>query len=100
MKYLSLLITVPITAFSVLFAISNTAETTVNLSIIDRTFKMPLCLLGLGLMGAGFFLGALFVWMHSQKTTFKYWKEVRKSEKLEKEIKTLRAQNQPSLPAS
>ena len=55
------------------------------------SWTVPLSLLGLGLLGAGFFLGALFVWLHSQKTRFRYWRESRRSARLKKELDALSA---------
>jgi uncharacterized membrane protein YciS (DUF1049 family) len=90
MNYLTLFITVPLTLFAIIFAVSNTSDVAVSALFIDGEFKIPLYLLGLGMLGGGFFCGALFVWILSQKTRYKCWKETRRAERLEKELDALR----------
>jgi len=92
MNFLTLFITIPLAIFAVLFAISNMGDVTAHLMPFSQDFKMPLYLLGLGMLGLGFFCGALFVWVLSQKTRFHHWKEKRKSSRLEKELDILRKQ--------
>lgn len=86
MSYLTLFITVPLTVFITLFAISNTGDISVSLWPLDQTFTIGIWLLGLGMMAAGFALGALFVSILSQKTRFRYWQERRRADKLEQEL--------------
>lgn len=93
MNYLLLLITVPVTVFAVAFLVSNPQDVEVALQPFDGTHAMPLGLAGLVLMGAGFFLGALFVWLNAQTTRFRCWKETRRANKLEKELADLQSRD-------
>jgi uncharacterized integral membrane protein len=90
MRYLALLITVPLTLCAVVFALSNTAIVSFSFPPFE-SFSVPLNLLGLCLAGGGFFFGALFVWLHAQKTRIECWKQTRRADRLEKEIDALRA---------
>jgi len=91
MKYLTWLITVPLTLFAVSFALSNDAEVQLSLWPFENTYKFGVNVSCLSFLGLGFFLGALFVWILNQKMRFKYWQETRKSARLEKELETLNA---------
>lgn len=93
MQYITLIITLPLTVFAVLFVLSNPDSVTLYLWPEDQDFSYaaPLWQVGLGLLGGGFFLGALFVWLLSQKMRFRYWQESRKSARLEKELEQLHA---------
>ena len=91
MKYFTLLITVPLTVFAVLFAVSNGASVQLTLWPFEFKQELPVNVLALGFLMAGFFLGALFVWILNQKMRFKYWQETRKSQRLEKELEALHA---------
>ncbi len=90
MAYITLFITVPLTLFAVLFAVSNTGDVTVTLLPFDGKLTLGVYELGLGMMGIGFFFGALFVGIHSQKVRLNAWKQKRRAERLEKEIDGLR----------
>ncbi len=93
MQYLTLLITLPLTLFAVLIVLSNGGDVTLYLLPDDKEFSMtlPLWQVTLGLLGGGFFLGALFVWTLHQKARFRYWQESRKCARLEKELEKLHA---------
>lgn len=93
MQYLTLLITLPLTVFAVLVVLSNGSDVTVFLLPDDKDFALtlPLWQVALGLLGGGFFLGALFVWLLHQKARFRYWQESRKTARLEKELEKLHA---------
>lgn len=93
MKYLTWLITIPLTIFTVLFAVSNPAEVSVGIWPLEETRNIPAWLLGLGMGGVGFFLGALFVWILAQRTHFRYWQEQRRAARLEKELEALQAKH-------
>jgi uncharacterized integral membrane protein len=84
-RYLTWLITIPLSIFSVIFALSNTGSVQIFLQPFEGSYDTPVSLLGLGMMAAGFFLGAVFVWIHSQKLRWQYWQEKRKAERLQKE---------------
>lgn len=93
MQYLTLLITLPLTVFAVLIVLSNGSDATLYLLPDDKDFALtlPLWQVALGLLGGGFFLGALFVWLLHQKARFRYWQESRKTARLEKELEKLHA---------
>ena len=90
MNFLTLLISVPVTLFAVSFALSNTeALVSVGLWPFEEDFSLPLPVFALGLLGCGFFLGALFVWILSQRTVFRYWQEKRRGRRMEVELDDL-----------
>lgn len=93
MQYLTLLITVPLALFSVLFVLANGDAVTFYLWPEDDLLSMTLpgWQFGLGMLFGGFFLGALFVSLLAQKTRFRYWQESRKATRLEKELEALHA---------
>lgn len=95
MSYLTLIITVPLTVFAILFAVSNSADVTVGLWPFEKEYTVSTWFFGLAMLGAGFFLGALFVWILSQKTRFQYWKESRRAARLEKELEALNRKQMP-----
>jgi uncharacterized integral membrane protein len=88
-NYLTLLITLPLTIFSVLFVVSNTGSISLYLYPGAPEQQVPIYLLGMVLLGGGFFLGALFVGLHAQKTTILYWREQQRAARLEKELDEL-----------
>lgn len=94
MQYLTLLITLPLTLFAVLVVLSNGDAVTLYLLPEDKTFSLslPLWQAALGLLGGGFFLGALFVWTLHQKARFRYWQESRKCARMEKELEKIHAE--------
>lgn len=96
MSYLTLLITIPLTIFAVLFAVSNDADVSVGLWPLDGRHEMPIYALGLGMLIGGFLLGALFVSILAQKTRFLFWQEQRKRARLEKELDSLHAKTHPA----
>lgn len=89
MSWLTLIITIPFAAFAVLFAVSNSAAVDVSLWPFEEKMNSPLSLVGLCLLAAGFFCGALFVWILSQRTRFRLWQETRRADRLEKELDLL-----------
>jgi hypothetical protein len=95
-QYITLLITLPMTAFAVLFAVSNPQDAELYLFPGDTAHAVPMYFLGLGLLVGGFFLGAFFVGLHTQKTQFRYWREKARAEKLEKELDDLHQKNDTS----
>jgi len=91
MKYLTWLITLPLTLFCLSFALSNDADVQLSFWPFENTYETGVNVFGLAFLGAGFFLGALFVWILDQKMRFKYWQETRKSARLEKELDAMNA---------
>lgn len=91
MSYLTLIITVPFTIFCALFVVQNTGYVDIALIPGMDNYHVPVYLAGLALLIGGFFLGALFVFLHSQKTQIRYWQEKSRAAKLEKELDALQA---------
>jgi uncharacterized membrane protein YciS (DUF1049 family) len=90
MNYLLLLITIPLTLFAVAFAVANTHDVTVHFEpFLKATLVEPLGTVALGMMGAGFFFGALFVWMYTHRLRFRHWRQSRHVARLEKELDVL-----------
>lgn len=100
MPYVTLIITIPLTIFAVLFAISNGDDITLGLWPFDAKYTTPTYLFGLVMLGGGFFLGALFIWLLSQKTRLRLWQESRKTARLEKELDALHAKTKDPAPAA
>jgi hypothetical protein len=94
MAYLTHLIAIPLTLCAILFALSNGGDVTVGFWPSERTWILPLNLFGLALVGAGFFCGALFVWLQYQRLRYRYWQESRKAARLEKELEALHRKDQ------
>ncbi len=94
MYLITLLITLPLTVFSVLFALSNRQDVAVSLWPLMETYSLPLWLLGLGLLGVGFFLGAAFVAIPAQRLRFRLWREKNRADRLEKDMATLKASSE------
>lgn len=99
LRYLSLIITLPLTVFAVLFALSNDATAEVALWPLEGVRIVPLYLLGLGMLALGFFCGAVFVSLYAQRIRFKYWQEKRQRARLEKEVEALQARLPAAAPA-
>lgn len=91
MNYLTLLITVPVTVFSILFVVANAGSVSLSVYPGAPEYTMPIYTLGIALLAGGFFLGALFVGLHAQKTTVLYWREKQRSARLEKELDDIQA---------
>jgi uncharacterized integral membrane protein len=89
MKYLTMLVSAPLTVFVVLFAVSNSADVSVALLPGDEGHAVPVHTLGLGMLALGFLCGAVFVSILAQRLRFRYWQEKKKSERLEKELDLL-----------
>jgi len=90
MAYITLIITIPLTVFAALFSLSNTGIVTLSLWPFEKTMDFGVNIFGLAMLGLGFLLGALFVWIQYQKIRLKLWQESRKTARLEKELDSLR----------
>jgi uncharacterized membrane protein YciS (DUF1049 family) len=90
MAYITLLITIPLTVFAALFSLSNTGIVTLSLWPFENKVDFGVNIFGLAMLGIGFLLGALFVWIQYQKIRLKLWQESRKTARLEKELDSLR----------
>lgn len=91
MTYLTFLITIPLTLFAALFAVANLDVVTVGIFLVEGEMSLPLYQVALGMLGLGFFSGALFVWLLYQKLRFDHWRLSRRAKRLEKEIEAGRA---------
>lgn len=86
MRYVSLLVTVPLTVFSILFAMSNIGKVSVSLTPVGPQAELPLWLVGLGLMGVGFFCGALLLWLGALRLRFSRRRALGQVARLEREL--------------
>src|SRR5690606_390358 len=84
-----MLVSVPLTLFVVLFAISNGTDVSVAFFPGDDGYTMPVHTLGLGLLALGFLSGAVFVSILAQRLRFRLWQEKQKAQRLEKELDLL-----------
>ena len=89
-RVLTFLITVPLSLFVLLFAVSNTQEMTVSLLILDQSMSLPVYVAVLGLMALGFLAGGVLVWLNLYGYRIKYWRLSRQQPKLEAEIERLK----------
>ncbi len=90
MRALSLFITVPLTLFALSFAVSNPSPVDVALWPFDGILlHQPLAIVVLALMGAAFFLGALFASFLSWSVRLRYWQEKRRTRRLERQIRAI-----------
>lgn len=88
MSFISFLITVPFTLLALSFAASNALDVSFSFFPFDKVYTAPLNVTALSFLAVGFFSGALFIWIHSQRTRFLYWKEKRRAARLEKELES------------
>jgi len=87
MRFLSLLITIPLTLLTIVFVAYNTETTEVVINPIRALpTEMPLYYVGLAAMLVGFLSGALMVWISSYRLRIDKWQETRRTAQLEKEI--------------
>lgn len=82
-------ITLPLTLFALSFALSNGAPVTVALWPFEpaapAAFKLGV--LGVAMLGLGFFAGAVFVGLFSQGYRLNAWREKRRADRLEKDLR-------------
>ena len=65
------------------FALYNRGDVTITWSPIHADFTLPIYILGLGFLGAGFILGGINVWLNGSGSR-------QKNRKTRKELKVLR----------
>lgn len=103
-KIISLFITVPLSLFVLLFAVSNTHSVEVSFDIVELSVQTSLYIIGLGLMAIGFLVGCILVWLNLYGYRIKYWRVKRQNTRLEDEMTRLKnehdaqmhdTQNQP-----
>ena len=86
LKILTFVITIPLSLFVLLFAVSNTHKVGVSLIFTEADYDMPLYMIALGLMAIGFLCGCLLVWLNLYGYRIRYWRASRKITKMEEEI--------------
>lgn len=92
MRFLSffttLFITLPLTLFALSFALSNTLPVGVSLWPLSFTATpaLSLGLIGVVLLGSGFFFGAIFVGLWSQRWRYRAWQQQRRAERAERDL--------------
>lgn len=86
MKYITWIITLPLTALAVIFAAGNTQYVPLYLSPFDEPVQTRLYMIGLAMLGIGFLCGALFVWLNSLKLNVKYRSEQKRADRLDREL--------------
>ena len=99
MRYVLWLISIPLTVFVVLFAVSNPVFVHLELVPLKGGWDLSLATVGLGMMALGFLSGAVFVGVQGYRMQIKKWQETRRADRLEKElerVKTNAAQMKPS----
>jgi len=89
-RFLSLLITLPLSVFVILFAVSNTQNATVNFNILDAHFTLPQYGITLGMMALGFIAGSLLVWLNLYHYRIRYWQTQKKLQRYEEKHEAIR----------
>lgn len=86
MRFIRLLIGALVTLAILLFAASNRQTVEVFLTPITPSIQLPLYLIALGLMGFGFVMGGIFVWLNEGKTRRERRKQRKEIKALQKEL--------------
>jgi len=89
-KRLSWIVTLPITAVAVVFAVANRQSVTLELWPFGISITLPLFLLVLASLLIGFLLGALVLWLSSGRARARTRAAASKSSDLERELAQLR----------
>lgn len=96
---ITLFITLPLTLFSLSFALSNPLPVGINLwpFTFAATPAWSLGIVGVVLLGSGFFMGALFVGLNTQQWRWRAWQQQRRAERAERDLAAheLKQQNAP-----
>lgn len=92
MRYLSWLLTLPITVAVVLFAISNRDPVTLRLWPFPDAFAAPVYLAGLLVLFGGFLLGGLAAWMSGRPHRLTARTLADRADRLERELRDAREQ--------
>jgi hypothetical protein len=74
-------------AGAILFALANRGDVAVVYSPVHESIIIPVFILGLGAMFAGFLIGAVIVWMNGSEIRKKYRIQSRAMKKMERGLK-------------
>jgi uncharacterized membrane protein YciS (DUF1049 family) len=85
-RFLLWLISIPLTVFVILFAVSNPGQVSVSLMPLEGSYELSLATVGLGLMALGFLAGSIFVGIQGYRAQIRKWQETRRADRLEKEL--------------
>ena len=94
--FTTLFITLPLTLFALSFALSNALPVGVSLWPLNfgATPAISLGLLGVTLLGCGFFFGAVFVCLWSQHWRYRAWQLQRRLDRADRALADLERQQQ------
>jgi uncharacterized integral membrane protein len=95
MKFLSWLITVPLIAICVFFAVSNRQDVAIDLWPTGYVVNAPLYLVSLGCTLLGFTVGALLFWLRSLPARLQRHMLNKQVEKLKQELHAEKLKNTP-----
>lgn len=90
-RWLSLLITLPVTLAVVLFAVSNRSAVTAELFPLPFTLEAPFYLFVLVAIIVGLVTGSAITWIYGHQARASARREAKRAAKLEKELIELRA---------
>lgn len=93
MRYLTLIVTLPLSLFILLFVVANRARVDVFLYPGADGVTWPLYSIALLMLVLGFIGGSLIVFIYAQRTRIKLWQESRRAARLEKELDLLQQKN-------
>jgi uncharacterized integral membrane protein len=100
-RALGAIVTLPLTILVIVFAISNRHAVSVGLWPFDGMVDMPLYLLALGAVAAGFVTGALMAWANALGARWRARREARRADAAEQRLAavvTPGAATSPALP--
>lgn len=89
MKWISWIISLPLMAVAVVFAIANRHIVTLDLWPLAFSIDLPLFILVLGCLFAGLLIGAIIMWFTSGKNRRRARKAESKAARLERELARL-----------
>lgn len=89
MRHFSWLLTVPITAVVVIFAISNRKAATLDFWPLPLFLEAPVFVLVIGCLVAGFFAGAVTMWFSGAKRRRQARADRREAAELKREVQRL-----------
>lgn len=91
LRWLSLLVTIPVTVLVVLFAVSNRAAVSAELFPLPFTLEAPLYLYVLVALVVGLLTGSAITWIYGHRARAVAKRESKRAARLEKELVELRS---------